>query len=109
MKSKIPDEEKWVKAFDPKALDDEVKKYSDEIGLVSFLFCLITALFSSVCSCTLSPCSVALKLLGLCFLVTLPSLFHFIFAALTCLYVQILKGVKDEGKLLAKFTKPDRR
>ena len=33
-KSKDPDEVKWVKAFDPKALDLEVKKYSDDIGVV---------------------------------------------------------------------------
>lgn len=34
-KSKDPDEVKWVTAFDPKALEAEVKKYSDDIGLVS--------------------------------------------------------------------------
>ncbi len=34
LKSKDPDEVKWVTAFDPKALDAEVKKYSDDIGLV---------------------------------------------------------------------------
>jgi len=53
-KSKNVDEVKWLKAFDAKASEEEVKKYSDEIGT-------------------------------------------------------ILKGVKDEGKLLEKYTKPDRR
>jgi hypothetical protein len=65
---------KWVTAFDPKALDAEVKKYSDDIGLV--------------CHCY----------------------FHFVTwggGLMVCL--QILKGVKDESKLLAKFAKPDRR
>ncbi len=37
-KSKDPDEVKWVKAFDPKALDLEVKKYSDDIGVVRIRF-----------------------------------------------------------------------
>lgn len=62
-------------AFDPKSLEAEVKKYSDDIGLVMIFFRYL------VCS----------------------------LVALLIIVPQILKGVKDESKLLAKFAKPDRR